>query len=84
MHSKSVNPIVWDETMGMFLEDATNYTGAHTKKTGRIASDTSVQHFIARQLQLIAQALASYDEVESDTNTEFSKQVLNRSSDVYL
>lgn len=70
MHSKSVNPIVWDEDMGMFVEHPTNYTGPHTKKSGRIASDTSVQHFIARQLQLIAQSLASFDEVEQDNSDQ--------------
>lgn len=64
------HPISWNEELGAYVYDAQGYSGPSTKKTGRIASDTSIQHFIARQLELIAQSLGSFDEVEEiDSHT---------------
>jgi hypothetical protein len=58
MHSKNMGPISWDLDLGMYIESSSSYTGAHTKKSGRIASDIAVQHFIARQLEIIALSLS--------------------------
>lgn len=84
MNTHTNHPIVWDEEISAYVYSAQGYNGPSTKKTGRIASALSLEHYKVRQLELIAQSLTSFDEVEFDTNTEFSKQVLSRSSDVYL
>lgn len=54
MNSGSMHPIIWDQEMGAYVYVKEGYTGGSTKKSGRIASEASVQHFIARQLEIIA------------------------------
>ena len=59
MLESRVNPIHWDEKLGRYVEAPENYTGPSTKVSGRVAQENAVQHFIARQLELIAIALAT-------------------------
>jgi hypothetical protein len=62
--SFNYHPISWNEELGAYVYDIQGYNGPSTKKTGRIASDISIQHFIARQLELIAKSLNSFDEIK--------------------
>lgn len=78
MIESKVNPISWNEAIGRYVEAPENYTGPSTKISGRVAQDSAVQHFIARQLQLIAESLLSQKVV----NDELRKQISNRSSKV--
>lgn len=78
MIESKVNPISWNEAIGRYVEAPENYTGPSTKISGRVAQDSAVQHFIARQLQLIAESLSSQKVV----NDELRKQISNRSSKV--
>ena len=71
------HPIVWNEELGAYIYVAENYNGPSTKKAGRIASDVSVQHFIARQLELIAQSLASQKVINDDLRKQMSNRVSN-------
>jgi hypothetical protein len=54
MTQHPITPIVWDEEMGVYVFSKEAYTGPSTKKNGRIATDFHIQHFIARQLEIIA------------------------------
>lgn len=68
------HPIVWNEELGAYVYVSENYTGPSTKATGRIASDVSVQHFIARQLELIAESLASQKVVNDNLRKQMSSK----------
>jgi len=57
MNGPVVNPIKWNEEIGRYVEGGSSYTGPSTKANARTASDTAVQHHIARQLEIIAKAL---------------------------
>jgi hypothetical protein len=71
------HPISWNEELGAYVYDAQGYSGPSTKKIGRIASDTSIQHFIARQLELIAQSLSSQEVANDDLKKQMSNRVSN-------
>lgn len=71
------HPIIWNEELGSYVYAAANYTGPSTKATGRIASDVSIQHFIARQLELIAESLASQKVVNDNLRKQISNKVSN-------
>jgi hypothetical protein len=58
-----ITPIVWDEKMGVYVSKEP-YTGPSTKKNGRIATDFHIQHFIARQLEIIAVNLSKVSATE--------------------
>jgi hypothetical protein len=57
MQEPIINPLEWNEKIGRYVEGGSSYTGPSTKLNGRVASDTAVQHHIARQLEIIANSL---------------------------
>ena len=57
MDGPVINPIIWNDKIGRYIEGGSSYTGPSTKASARTASDTAVQHHIARQLEIIANAL---------------------------
>ena len=57
MNSNSFHPIVWNQDIGAYVYVSEGYNGGSTKMSGRIASEASIQHFIARQLEVIALSL---------------------------
>jgi len=74
MNTHTNHPIVWDEEMSVYVYSAQGYNGPSTKKTGRIASDLSLEHFKVRQLELIVKAITE----QKTVNYELEKQLLNR------
>lgn len=78
MIDSKLNPIHWNESIGRYVETPENYTGPSTKVSGRVAQESAVQHFIARQLEIIAESLLSQKVV----NDELRKQMSNRSPKV--
>ena len=78
MSTYTTHPIVWDETLNAYVYVSEGYNGQSTKKTGRIASALSLEHFKVRQLELIAQALAEQKVVTDDLR----KQMSNRNAKV--
>jgi hypothetical protein len=67
MQEPIINPLQWSEKIGRYVEGGTSYTGPSTKVSGRVANDTAVQHHIARQLEIIANALTKMSKVEWTT-----------------
>jgi hypothetical protein len=67
MNGPVVNPIRWNEDIGRYVEGGSSYTGPSTKSNARTASDAAVQHHIARQLEIIANALTKMSKVEWTT-----------------
>jgi len=73
--SNHVNhPIVWDKELNAYVYVSENYNGPSTKKTGRIASALSLEHYKVRQLELIAQALESQGAVNDLMRKQLSVQ----------
>lgn len=75
MNFHNNHPIVWNQEMGLFVYAPEGYNGPSTKQSGRVASEISIQHHIARQLEIIANALVSYDDdptITTDSNTPIS------------
>lgn len=64
MNGPVVNPIQWNEEIGRYVEGGSSYTGPSTKSNARTASDIAVQHHIARQLEVIANALTKISNTE--------------------
>lgn len=83
MIENRVNPISWNETIGRYVESSENYTGPSTKVSGRVAQENAVQHFIARQLELIAQSLLSQKVVSDDLRKQISNRVPKVMYDVH-
>lgn len=54
MNVNLFHPLVWNEDIGAYVYVSEGYNGGSTRVSGRIASEASVQHFIARQLEIIA------------------------------
>jgi hypothetical protein len=64
MQEQIINPLEWNEKIGRYVEGGTSYTGPSTKLNGRVASDTAVQHHMARQLEIIAKSLTKMSNTE--------------------
>jgi hypothetical protein len=64
MNGPVLNPIKWNEEIGRYVEGGSSYTGPSTKAHARIAGDSAVQHHIARQLEIIANALTKISDTE--------------------
>jgi len=67
-------PIIWDEELNAYVYASEGYNGPSTKKTGRIASVLSLEHFKIRQLELIAQSLAGQQVVNDMMRKQMSVQ----------
>lgn len=74
MNTHTNHPIVWDEEISAYVYSAQGYNGPSTKKTGRIASVLSLEHFKVRQLELIVRAITE----QKTVNHELEKQLSNR------
>lgn len=74
MNPHTNHPIVWDQELNAYVYQAEGYNGSSTKKTGRIASVLSLEHFKIRQLELIAQSLAGQQVVNDTMRKQMSVQ----------
>jgi len=74
MSNHTNHPIVWDKELNAYVYVSENYNGPSTKKTGRIASALSLEHYKVRQLELIAQALESQGAVNDLMRKQLSVQ----------
>jgi len=74
MNNHANHPIVWDKELNAYVYVSENYNGPSTKKTGRIASALSLEHYKVRQLELIAQALEGQGAVNDLMRKQLSVQ----------
>jgi len=74
MNPHTNHPIIWDESLNAYVYVSEGYNGPSTKKTGRIASALSLEHFKVRQLELIAQALEGQGAVNDLMRKQLSIQ----------
>lgn len=75
MNEHISHPIVWNEELSAYIYVAENYNGPSTKKSKRIASALSLEHYKVRQLELIAQSLAGQKAVNDDIRKQISNRI---------